>query len=316
MSLVLTDFNGDGWPDIAIANDTWPNFLFQNNHDGTFSDVSLISGLAASEDGRYEAGMGIDAADVDGDGLLDVYVTHLDFELNRLYHNNGDDTFTDVTYSSGIGNKAMLLSGVSAKFIDYDNDGWPDIVQANGAMVDNVALYHSLVSYKEPLLMFRNLGHGKFEKMSDSLGPDFNRPVVGRGLATADFFNDGRVGFAVNCRGDYPELLRNDGRNSNHWLEVFLIGTKSNRDGLGSVLKLTSEGVVQVDQAKGGTSYMSASDPRIHFGLGKRAKIDSLVITWPSGQIDKLANVPVDSIIAVKEGAGIVPHPFPKVRGQ
>jgi hypothetical protein len=313
MGLVLADFNGDGWPDIAIANDTWPNFLFENNHDGTFADVSLISGLAASEDGRYEAGMGIDAADVDGDGLLDVYITHLDFELNRLYHNNGDGTFTDATYSSGIGNKAMLLSGVAAKFIDYDNDGWPDIVQANGAMVDNVSLYHSLVSYKEPLLMFHNLGKGHFEKSSDALGPDFVHPVAGRGLATADFLNDGAVGFAVNCRGDSPELLRNDGATANHWLEVLLIGTKSNRDGIGSLLKLTSGDFVRVDQSKGGTSYMSASDPRIHFGLGKRTKIDSLVITWPSGQVDRLSNVPVDSIIAIKEGVGIVPHPFPKV---
>lgn len=313
MGLVLADFNNDGWPDIAIANDTWPNFLFLNNHDGTFRDVSLISGLAASEDGRYEAGMGIDAADVDGDGLLDVYITHLDMELSRLYHNNGDETFTDVTYSSGIGNKAVLMSGVATKFIDYDNDGWPDIVQANGAMVDNVNLYHSLITYKEPLLMFHNLGNGHFEKSSDSLGPDFLRPVAGRGLATADFFNDGAVGIAVNCRGDYPELLRNDGGNTNHWLEVLLIGTKSNRDGIGSVLKLTADGFVRVDQAKGGTSYMSASDPRIHFGLGKHAKIDSLVITWPSGQVDKLTDVPIDTIIAVKEGVGIVPRTFPKV---
>jgi len=313
MGLVLADLNNDGWPDIAIANDTWPNFLFENNHDGTFTDVSLISGLAASEDGRYEAGMGIDAADVDGDGLLDIYITHLDFELNRLYHNNGDGTFTDVTYSSGIGNKAILLSGVAAKFIDYDNDGWPDILQANGAMVDNVQLYHSLVSYKEPLLMFRNLGHGQFEKVSESLGPDFNRPMVGRGLATADFFNDGQVGVAVNCRGESPVILRNEGT-SNHWLEVQLIGTKSNRDGIDSLLKLTAGGMVQVDQSKGGTSYMSASDPRIHFGLGKRNKIDSLQITWPSGKVDKLTNVPIDKIIAVKEGVGIVPHPFPKVK--
>jgi len=313
MGVVLADFNNDGWPDIAIANDTWPNFLFQNNHDGTFADVSLLSGLAASEDGKYEAGMGIDAADVDGDGLLDVYITHLDFELNRLYHNNGDGTFTDVTYSSGLGNKAMLLSGVAAKFIDYDNDGLPDILQANGAMVDNVNLYHTMVTYKEPLLMFRNLGSGHFEKVSDSLGPDFVRPIAGRGLATADFMNDGSVGFAVVNRGDYPELMRNDGASANHWLEILLIGTASNRDGIGSVLRLSSGGVVHVEQAKGGTSYMSASDPRIHFGLGKNTTIDSLVITWPSGQVDKLTKVPIDRILAVKEGVGIVPHPFPRV---
>jgi hypothetical protein len=313
MGLVLADFNQDGWPDIAIANDTWPNFLLQNNRDGTFSDVSLLSGLAASEDGRYEAGMGIDASDVDGDGLLDVYITHLDFELNRLYHNNGDGTFTDVTYNSGIGNKAFLLSGVAAKFIDYDNDGWPDIVQANGAMVDNVSLYHSMISYKEPLLMWHNLGGGHFENSSDRLGPDFTHRIAGRGLATADFMNDGAMGIAVVARGDYPELLRNDGANTNHWLEVLLIGTQSNRDGIGAILKLTSGGAVRVEQSKGGTSYMSASDPRIHFGLGKRTKIDSLMITWPSGHVDKLANLSVDQIIAVKEGVGIVPHPFPKV---
>jgi enediyne biosynthesis protein E4 len=313
MGVVLADFNGDGWTDIAIANDTWPNFLFLNNHDGTFRDVSLISGLAASEDGKYEAGMGIDAADVDGDGLLDVYVTHLDFELNRLYHNNGDETFTDVTYKSGIGNKAVLLSGVAAKFIDYDNDGWMDILQLNGAMLDNVSLYHGEISYKEPLLMFRNLGQGRFGKTSDALGPDFMKPVAGRGLATADFDNDGDIDIATNNRGDYPELLRNDGGNANHWFEILLIGTQSNRDGIGAVLKLTSEGLTHVEQAEGGTSYMSASDPRIHFGLGKRTKVDSLVITWPSGRVDKLTDVPVDKIIAVKEGAGIVPHPFPKV---
>ncbi len=313
MGVVTADFNNNGWQDIAIANDTWSNFLFQNKRDGTFQDVSLISGLAASEDGRYEAGMGIDAADVDGDGLLDVYITHLDFELNRLYHNNGDGTFTDATYSSGIGNKVITLSGVAAKFIDYDNDGWPDILQANGAMVDNVNLYHSEVSYKEPLLMFRNQGNGHFEKVSDALGPDFVRPVVGRGLATADFFNDGAVGFVVNCRGDAPELMRNDGGNSNHWIEIMLVGTKSNRDGIGSVLRLTSEGITRVEQSKGGTSYMSASDPRIHFGLGKRTKIDSLVITWPSGQVDKLTNIPIDQIITVKEGNGIIPRRFPRV---
>src|SRR5450631_3765481 len=219
MGVVLADFDNDGWPDIAIANDTWPNFLFLNNHDGTFKDVSLISGLAASEDGKYEAGMGIDAADVDGDGFLDVYITHLDFELNRLYHNNGDGTFNDATYTAGLGQKTVLLSGVAAKFLDYDNDGWEDILQTNGAMLDNVNLYHSLVTYKEPLLMFHNTGNGHFEKVSDALGADFSRPVAGRGLATADFLNNGKMGIAIICRGESPEILRNDGENSNHWLE-------------------------------------------------------------------------------------------------
>jgi hypothetical protein len=313
MGVVLADFNNDGWTDIAIANDSWPNFLFINKHNGKFEDVSFVSGMAASEDGRYEAGMGIDAADVDGDGWQDVYITHLDFELNRLYHNNRDGTFTDNTYGSGIGNKAILLSGVSMKFVDYDNDGWIDILQLNGAMLDNVQLYHSEVSYREPLLMFRNLGKGQFAKVSDSLGPDFMRPIAGRGLATADYDNDGDADIAINNRGDYPELLRNDGGNSNHWLEVLLIGTRSNRDGIGASLKLTSTDFVRVEQAKGGMSYMSSNDPRILFGLGKRTKIESLEITWPSGQVDNLINVPVDQIIAVKEGTGIVPHSFPKV---
>jgi enediyne biosynthesis protein E4 len=313
MGVVLADFNNDGWPDIAVANDTWPNFLFINKKDGTFKDVSFTSGIAASEDGKYEAGMGIDAADVDGDGWLDLYVTHLDFELNRLYHNNRDETFDDVTYASGIGNKAIFLSGVTMKFLDYDNDGWTDICQANGAMLDNINLYHTEVTYKEPMLMFRNMGHGKFEKVSEQLGPDFMRPVAGRGLAVADFDNDGDLDLAVNDRGDYPELLRNDGGNANHWLEVLLIGTKSNRDAVGSTLKLTSEGFAQMKQRQGGSGYMSASDPRIHFGLGQRRSIESLEITWPSGTVDKLTNVPIDQIITVKEGAGIVPRTFPKV---
>jgi enediyne biosynthesis protein E4 len=186
-------------------------------------------------------------------------------------------------------------------------------VQLNGAMLDNIQLYHSEVSYKEPLLMFRNLGKGQFEKVSDSLGPDFMRPIVGRGLATADFDNDGDIDIVTNNRGDYPSLLRNDGGNANHWLTVLLIGTKSNRDGTGASLRLTAGGVAHVEQAKGGMGYMSASDPRIHFGLGKNTKIESLEVSWPSGQIDRLSNVPIDQIIAVQESKGIVPRMFPKI---
>jgi hypothetical protein len=316
LGIVTVDLTNDGWPDIFVANDTWPNFLFINNRDGTFTDLSFSSGVAASEDGKYEAGMGTDSADVDGDGWFDLYVTHLDFELNRLYRNNHDETFDDVTYSSGMGNKATFLSGVSMKFFDYDNDGWVDVMQTNGAMLDNIHMYHSEVSYPEPKLMFRNLGKGKFEKVSELLGPDFMRSTVGRGTAVCDYDNDGDLDIAVVNRGDYIQLLRNDGGNAHNWLMVKLIGTKSARDGTGAALKLVSEGFTQYQQAKGGMSYMSAQDLRIHFGLGQRKTIESLEITWLSGTVDKLTNVPTNQIITVKEGTGIVPGNFPRIPGK
>ena len=230
MGVVLADFNNDGWPDIMVANDTWPNFLFLNNHDGTFRDVSFTSGVAASEDGKYEAGMGVDAADVDGDGWLDIYVTHLDFELNRLYHNNHDESFDDATFSSGLGNKAILLSGVSAR-CSITTTMAGSIFFSRMAACWTILLYHNEVSWKEPKLMFRNLGGGKFEKVSDQLGADFMKPTVGRGMAVADFDNDGDLDVAISNSNDFPQLLRNDGGNANHWLEVMLVGVKSNRDG-------------------------------------------------------------------------------------
>jgi hypothetical protein len=212
-----------------------------------------------------------------------------------------------------MGNKAILLSGVSAKMFDYDNDGWIDVFQANGAMLDNIGKYHSEISWKEPKLMFRNVGAGKFEDVSKQLGPDFMKPTVGRGLAVADFDNDGDQDIAISNSNDVPQLLRNDGGNANNWLEVMLLGVKSNRDGRGAALKLTTEGFVEYRQAEGGMSYMSAHDPRIAFGLGRRKSVDSLEITWPSGVVDKLVNVPINQIITVKEGVGIIPRNFPKI---
>jgi len=181
-------------------------------------------------------------------------------------------------------------------------------------MLDNVALYHTEVTWKEPKLMFRNQGAGKFEKVSEQLGPDFMKPIVGRGSAVADFDNDGDLDIAISNSNDRPELLRNDGGNANHWLEVMLMGVKSNRDGRGAALKLSTEGFVEYRQAQGGMSYMSAQDPRIHFGLGQRKTVESLEITWPSGVVDKLANVPIDQVITIKEGTGIVPRSFPKIK--
>ena len=313
LGVVLTDFNNDGWPDIFICNDTWPNFLFLNNQNGTFSDVSFSSGVAASEDGKYEAGMGTDAADVDGDGWQDIYVTHLDFELNRLYHNNHDGTFDDATYTSGMGSKAILMSGVSMNFLDYDNDGWVDIFQSNGSMLDNIQLYHSEETWAQPKFLFRNLGKGKFEMLTTQLGPDFMKSTPGRGCASGDFDNDGDLDVAVSNSNTYIQLLRNDGGNANNWLGVMLVGTKSNRDGVGAALKLTSEGFTEYAQREGGRGYMSSPDPRVHFGLGKRKTVQSLEITWPSGTVDKLTNVPINQYITVKEGQGIIPRTFPLV---
>ena len=313
LGVVLADLNNDGWSDIFIANDSWPNCLFLNNRDGTFRDVSYISGVATSEDGQTEAGMGTDAADIDSDGWLDIFVTHLDMQLNRLYRNNGDGTFDDYTYRSGIGRSAFLMSGVASKIFDFDNDGWNDIFQANGAMLDNIHLYHVDTAYEEPKLMYRNMGGGTFVKYSENLGPDFMRPTAARGAAIGDFDNDGDLDIAVSNRGDYPQLLRNDGGNRNHWLEIFLIGTRSNRDGVGASLKLMAGGLVRVEQRKGGMSYMSAHDPRVHFGLGSTTKVDTLEIRWPNGAVTKLENLAADQTVTVQEGTGVVPRMFPRI---
>jgi hypothetical protein len=197
--------------------------------------------------------------------------------------------------------------------MDYDNDGWRDLFLANGHVLDNIERYHADTKYAEPKMMFRNTGRGIFENVSDQLGPDFQLPRVSRGAAIGDFDNDGDLDILINNCGQAPQLLRNDGGNANHWLEIFLIGTKSNRDGVGARVKVTAGDLVLYDQRKGGMSYQSAQDPRLHFGLGQRSSVDSIEILWPNGSVTKLANIKADQIIAVKEGVGIVERPFPRI---
>src|SRR6266849_4310954 len=264
----VADFDNDGYPDLYVTG-YGSAILYHNNGNGTFTDVTAKAGVA--DEGGWSTSAGW--FDYDKDGWLDLLVTnYIEWtpknnaycgerrpgyrsychpgnykgQKTKLYHNNHDGTFTDVSDASGVGKPES--KGMGVVLADFNNDGWPDIVQLNGAMLDNVQLYHGEVSYKEPLLMFRNLGKGLFEKVSESLGPDFMRPIAGRGLATADYDNDGDIDIATNNRGDFPSLLRNDGGNANHWLEILLIGTKSNRDGIGASLKLTSEGVSHVEQ--------------------------------------------------------------------
>jgi enediyne biosynthesis protein E4 len=313
LGVVTFDYDDDGWQDIFIANDSMPNFLFHNNHDGTFREVGYMAGVAVSMDGTSEAGMGVDAADASGKGRMDLMVTHLDSQLARFYQNRGEGVFDDATLRSKISYATFHMSGFGTRFMDYDNDGWRDVFMADGHILDNINRYRSGVRYAEPKLMFRNMGRGIFENVSDRLGEDFQRPRVSRGAAIGDFDNDGDLDVLVNNNGEAAQLLRNDGGNANHWLEIFLIGTRSNRDGVGARVKVTTGDGTLYDQRKGGMSYQSAQDPRLHFGLGAHTTVDALEIIWPSGVVTKLAGIKSDQIISVREGEGLVERPFPRV---
>jgi hypothetical protein len=234
-------------------------------------------------------------------------------QLARFYQNLGDRTFDDATLRSKIGYATYHMSGFGTRFMDYDNDGARDLFMANGHVLDNIQRYHADTRYAEPKLMFRNNGHGDFENVSDLLGPDFQLPRVSRGAAIADFDNDGDLDILVNNNGQAPQLLRNDGGNSNHWLQILLIGSKSNRDGVGARVKVSAGNLILHDQRKGGMSYQSAQDPRLHFGLGPHSNVDAIEIFWPSGSVTRLASIKSDQIIAVNEGVGIVERPFPRV---
>jgi len=330
LAVVLADLDGDGWPDIFIANDTQRNFLYLNNGDSTFRDATYSGGAGFSEDGKAEAGMSADAADVRNNGRYDLFVSHLDFQLNRYYRNNGLGSFTDATVASGIGQSNYRNSSFGARFFDFDNDGWRDLLAINGHILDNIATYHPNVTYQEEKRLYRNTGDGHFVDATTTQPPAFRAPTVGRGLAVGDYDNDGWQDFVVNNNGEPAQLFRNDGgvaagsKNGegktaalkNHWLAVRLIGIKSNRDGLGARLKLTSGDSVSYDQAKGGMSYCSSQDPRIYFGLAQRTKVDSVEITWPSGTVDTLRNLDADQIVTVEEGRGLTPYHFPKLKSR
>jgi enediyne biosynthesis protein E4 len=313
LGVVTFDYDDDGWQDIFIANDSMPNFLFHNNRDGTFREVGYMAGVAVSMDGASEAGMGVDAADASGNGRMDLIVTHLDSQLARFYQNLGGGVFDDATLRSKISYATFHMSGFGTRFMDYDNDGWRDVFMADGHILDNIERYRAEVRYAEPKLMFRNMGRGIFENVSERLGADFQLPRVSRGAAIGDFDNDGDLDILVNNNGEACQLLRNDGGNANHWLEIFLIGTKSNRDGVGARVRLTAGDLTLYEQRKGGMSYQSAQDPRLHFGLGAHGSVDALEIIWPSGVVTKLARLKCDQIISVREGEGIVERAFPRM---
>jgi len=301
LGVVCFDYDRDGWMDIFIANDSMPNFLFRNIDGREFEEVAFVAGVALGENGEAEAGMGVDAADYDGDGWPDLYMTHLDFEFDRLYRNARDGSFLDATFEDGIGYKTFDVSGFGTRFVDYDNDGWRDLFVANGHVLDNIELFHEGTRYQEKKLVFRNVG-GKFEEVGEGLGADIARPRVSRGAAFADYDNDGDTDVLVANNGQEPQLLRNDGGNRRKWLQVQLVGQLSNRDGVGARVTVSAGGVAQVAERTGGGSYQAAHDPRLHFGLGDQDRVERVEVAWPSGRVDRLDTISANRVLVVHEG--------------
>ena len=311
LGVLTADFDNDGWPDIYVANDSTASALYQNKKNGKFVDVGLEAGCVLSPDGKPQAGMGVSAADYDLDGNLDIVKTNFAGDTPSLYHNRGNWNFEDATFTAGLGKHTQYL-GWGCGFIDFDNDGWPDILLCNGHVYPEVEQLKTEAGYAQRKLFYRNLRNGRFEDISTQLGLGISDPVAARGCAFGDFDNDGDVDVVVNPVNDYPQLLRCDSKLENNWLKVKTIGTKSNRSGIGARLKCVSRPSdekdihEQIDEVRSGGSYYSQNDLRVHFGLGNTDRVQLLEIRWPSGQIDQLKNISANQLIFVKEGEGIV----------
>jgi enediyne biosynthesis protein E4 len=301
LGVTFCDVDRDGWPDIYVANDTVRNFLYRNKHDGTFEDVTYAAGVGFDSNGKPRAGMGVDCADLDGDGLPDLFVTNFSEELNALFMNRGDGTFDDKASTPGL-RTAYLSLGFGTKLFDVDNDGDLDIYVTNGHVIDNVKLYQTNLSYAQPDLLYENLGGGAFRDITAQSGPALQVARVGRGLAVADFDNDGRLDVAINNLDRAPVLLKNQGAAADgSWLTVQAKGRKSNSAGLGATVTIeTSEGT-QVREINNVASYLSSSDTRLHVGLGRATIVKRLEILWPGGARQVLENVKVNHVLVIEE---------------
>ena len=302
-SVSTFDFDDDGWPDIYVACDSTSSILYHNNRDGTFTDVAVVAGAAYNEDGREQAGMGSTIADYDGDGRLDIFKTNFSDDTSTLYRNNGNGTFDDVTFAAGLGLYTRYL-GWGTMFLDFDNDGWPDLLLVNGHVYPEVDKQNLGSSYEEPRILYHNNGDRTFSDISAQAGPGITAVHAGRGLAVGDLWNDGRISAVISNMNAPPSLLANQVRSANHWIGLRTVGTKSNRDGIGARITVKVGPRVLVDEVRSGSSYDSNSDMRIHFGLGAATRIDGIQIRWPSGLTEKFDSIPVDAIQTLKEGTG------------
>ena len=306
LGVIVSDFDNDGWPDIYVANDSTSSALYKNNHDGTFSEVAIESGVAYSPDGKPQAGMGVSVADYNCDGQFDIIKTNFAGDTSSLYRGVGGGVFEDQTFQAGLGRVTRFL-GWGASFIDFDNDGWADILLCNGHVYPEVGETAAESGYKQRKVAYRNLRNGKFQEVSEQLGAGILEKVTGRGMAIGDFDNDGDLDVLVNCINDYPQLLRCDSKQKNNWIKIKVTGVKSNRSGIGArVICITTVGEAehrQMDEVRSGGSYISQSDLRVHFGLGQ-ANEASIEVHWPSGVIDTLPKLAVNRILTVVEGKG------------
>jgi hypothetical protein len=304
MGAAAADFDNDGWPDIYVACDTAPSLLYRNNHDGTFREIAVPAGCAFDEHGAALAGMGVGVADYDADGWLDIVRTNFSEQLTTLYRNYGG-AFEVASVRAGLGVNRKYL-GFGVDFFDFDNDGWSDIFIANGHVYAQIANKKLHVTYKQPNLLYRNLGNGRFEDASAKAGAPFRAENLGRGCAFGDFDNDGDVDIVVNNLDGPPTLLRNDGGNTNNWIFIKCVGTRSNRSAIGTRVRVTTGGHSQIDEVMSGSSYYSQNDLRLHFGLGRAAKADRVEIAWPSGAKETFRDLPAKHLVVIQESKGIV----------
>ena len=300
LGIAVADYDRDGKIDIAVANDSMLEYLYHNKGNGTFEEVGLPSEMAVDGDGRTFAGMGIDFQDYNNDGLPDMVITDLANQKYALYKNNGDSSFSYDSYVSGIGSMTLLHSGWGIHFLDYDNDGRKDLLIVQGHDLDTISLDHPQLHYKEPMLLANNTGSGFVDVSSDS-GEVFKQTWVGRGLAVGDIDNDGRLDAVVTTNDGPAYIIRNETKTGNHWLTLLLVGHRSNRDGIGAVIKLTTANGSQWNTVTTGGSYLSSSDKRAHFGLGQAKAAESIEVRWPSGIVQTLKNIRADQILTVNE---------------
>ncbi len=306
LGVAIADYDHDGYPDIFIANDSMPEFLFHNKRNGTFEEVALETEVAVDADGRTYAGMGVDFSDYNNDGWADLVVTDLGNQKYATYTNSRDGSFNYASYTNGIAGMTLLHSGWGVRFLDYDNDGWKDLFVAQGHVLDTVEKSTPGLHYKEPPLLARNTGHG-FVDVSKISGDVFQQKWAARGLALGDINNDGKEDVVITTTDGPAYILRNETETSNHWLTLRLIGSKSNRDGIGAAVILNTSSGTQYQTVTTGGSYCSASDVRPHFGLGRDTQVKDIEIRWPSGIVQHLSNIAADQILTVNE-SGAVPR--------